>query len=71
MKKLFLVFAVLAAQIVSAGEFSPVATIYQNAQGEQVILSTQDDVRVCVEDCIASFDRPSAELKQCIARCKR
>lgn len=71
MKKIILMLALMSAQMVFANDYKPVATIYQNSSGEQVILSAKDDINVCIEDCIANFDSPGPALKQCIARCKR
>lgn len=30
-----------------------------------------DAVRMCVDECLAFYEKPSAELKQCVSNCSR
>lgn len=32
---------------------------------------TADAVRMCVEECLAAYDTPSADLKKCVSSCSR
>ena len=38
---------------------------YEEAGGK-----TADEVKQCIDECFAAFDRPGAELKACVAKCK-
>ena len=32
-------------------------------------LTPEEQVKACVEECFAAFDKPSAELKACVTSC--
>lgn len=71
MKILLAIVTLLAVQAGTASEFQPVAAVYQNAQGEKLYVPIAGDVKECIQTCIDLNDRPSAELKACIARCQK
>lgn len=31
---------------------------------------TPEEIQMCIDDCFAAFDRPSAQFKACVAKCK-
>lgn len=31
---------------------------------------TAEEIRLCIDECFAVFDRPSAEFKACVSKCK-
>lgn len=46
-------------------------TVVASALISTQALADAQAVRQCQAECVAAFDRPSAELKQCVASCTR
>ncbi len=37
---------------------------------EEAGKKTAEEIKLCIDDCIAAFDRPNAQFKACVAKCK-
>jgi hypothetical protein len=55
---------------VSASEFKIIGSVYQNEQGEKVFVQkTKEEIQMCIDICIQTFEQPGAELKACVTKC--
>ncbi|MBC7420241.1 MAG: hypothetical protein H7328_05885 [Bdellovibrio sp.] len=64
-----IIFTVMGSAVL-AGEFEIIGSVYQNPKGEKVFVQkTKEDIQMCIDICIQSFDTPGAELKACVTKC--
>ncbi len=53
-----------------AGEFEIIGSVYQNQNGEKIFVEkTKQDIQMCIDICIQTYEKPGAELKACVTKC--
>lgn len=53
-----------------AAEFEMIGSVYQNQKGEKIYVEkTKEDVQMCIDICIQTYEKPGAELKSCVTKC--